>query len=109
MCHGLPRGRQAAREGGAKGLLGDGPGNVVAFSAIPKRSCQATASESTAVTRSHLCSNSAATGLRVWHGSGCAPSLVFGRVQIGSLRMLIPSMEQEGFEVGGVGGKSLGG
>ena len=29
---------------GAKGLLGDGPGNVVALSTIPKRSCQSTAS-----------------------------------------------------------------
>ena len=96
---------------GAKGLLGDRPGNVVAFSAIPKRSCQATASR---IHRRHqeadLSQQLGGDGAFVFgmavgvhhHGS-------FFRREIRALRMLIPSMEQEGFEISSVGGKSLGG
>lgn len=98
-------------EVGAKGLLGDGPGNVVTFSAIPKRSCQATAS------RIHRRHQKADLSKQL----GCDRAFVFGmavgvhhhwslvRCEIGSPRMLIPSIEQEGFEIGGVGGKRSGG
>ena len=98
-------------EVGAKGLLGDRPGNVVAFSAIPKRSCQATASR---IHRRHqeadLSQQLGRDGAFVFgmavgvhhHGS------LFG-CEIGAPRMLVPSIEQEGFKIGGVGGKSLGG
>jgi hypothetical protein len=96
---------------GAKGLLSDGPRNVIAFSAIPKRSCQSTAPR---IHRRHQEANlpqqlgrdrAFVFGMAVgvhhhWSLVGC---------ELGSLGMLIPSMEQEGFEVGGVGGKSLGG
>ena len=96
---------------GAKGLLGDGPGNVVAFSAIPKRSCQSTASRihrrrQEANLLQQLCRDWAFVfGMAVgvhhhWSLVGC---------KLGSLGMLIPSMEQEGFQIGGMGGKTLGG
>ena len=94
-----------------KGLLGDGPGNIITFSAIPKRSCQATAS------RIHLCHQEADLPQQLRRDR----AFVFGMAvgvhhhwslvgrELGSLGMLIPSMEQEGFEIGGMGGKSLGG
>lgn len=98
-------------EVGAKGLFGDSAGNVIAFSAIAKRSCQSAA---TRVHRRHreadLSQQRGRDGAFVF---GMAVGVhhhwsLVGR-EIGPPRMLIPLMEQEGFEIVGVGGKSLGG
>ena len=111
MCHGLPRGRRLRAKVGAKGLLGDGPGNVIAFLRYPNDPANPQHPESTAVTRKPIFrSNSAATGpsCLAWQWV-CTITGLWSGAKSGSLGMLIPSMEQEGFEVGGVGGKSLGG
>ena len=96
---------------GAKGLLSDGPGNVVTLSAIAKRSCQSAA---TRIHRRHRVAD-------LSQQRGRDGAFVFGMAvgvhhhwslvgrEIGSPRMLIPLMEQEGFEIVGEGGKSLGG
>ena len=95
----------------SKGLLGDGPGNVIAFSAIPKRSSQSTAPrihrrhQEADLTQQLGRDRAFVFGMAVgvhhhWSLVGC---------ELGSLGMLIPSMEQEGFEIGGMCGKSLGG
>ena len=96
---GYHEGVRLGAEVGPKGLLGNGPGNIVAFSPIPKRSCQSTASR---IHRRHQEAN-------LSQQLGRDGALVFGMAvgvhhywslvgrEIGSLRMLIPSMEQEGF------------
>ena len=83
MCHGPPQGRQAAREGRGQGTA-----------RRRTEKCRHTQRDTQTILPIHSTQNppqspgsrsSAATrprpGLRVWHGSGCAPSLVFGRVR----------------------------
>ena len=98
-------------EVGSKGLLGDGSRDVVRLGAIPERSGQSTAS------RIHRRSQEA----DLLQQLRCDRSLMFGMAvgvhhqwslvgrEFGSPRMLLPSLQQEGFEIGGVGGKCFGG
>lgn len=97
-------------EVGAKGLFGDSAGNVIAFSAIAKRSCQS------AATRVHGCGQEAklcqefrdhrAFMLGMTVGVHHHRSIVGG--ESGALWMLVPMVQQKGFEVCRACGEELG-